>query len=59
MTGSKIFSSLRWIYYVSRRFSKVDRKGRTAVTSALASLGVGFGVMALIVVVGVMNGFQM
>ncbi|MBR4247490.1 MAG: ABC transporter permease [Treponema sp.] len=59
MIGRKIFSSLKWIYYVSRRFSKVDRKGRTAVTSALASLGVGFGVLALIVVIGVMNGFQM
>ena len=59
MTSRKIFSSLKWIYYVSRRFSKVDRKGRTAVTSALASLGVGFGVLALIVVIGVMNGFQM
>ncbi len=52
-------ASLKWIYFVSKRFSKVDRKGRTAVTSALASLGVGFGVMALLVVISVMNGFQM
>ena len=59
MQTKGIFSSLKWIYFVSRRFSQVDRKGRTAVTSALASLGVGFGVMALIVVIGVMNGFQM
>ncbi len=49
----------RWILFVSGRFSKVDRKGRTAVTSFLASLGVCFGVMALTVVMGVMNGFQM
>lgn len=50
---------LKWILFVSKRFSKVDRKGRTAVTSWLASAGVCFGVMALIVVIAVMNGFQM
>lgn len=51
--------AFRWIVFVSGRFSKVDRKGRTAVTSWLASAGVCFGVMALIVVMAVMNGFQM
>ncbi len=54
-----VFSSLKWINYVSRRFNKVDRSGRTAVTSNLSSLGVCFGVLALIVVISVMNGFQM
>ncbi len=49
----------RWILFISNRFSKVDRKGRTAVTSVLSSLGVCFGVMALIVVISVMNGFQL
>ncbi len=52
-------SSLKWIFYVSRRFSQVDRKGRSRVTSILASLGIAFGVMALIVIVSVMNGFQL
>ena len=51
--------SFEWIYFVSKRLSRVDRKGRSAVTSFLASLGVCFGVMALIVVMSVMNGFQM
>lgn len=51
-------NNFRWIYFVSKRISKVDRKGRTAVSSKLASLGVCFGVMALIVVMSVMNGFQ-
>lgn len=51
--------SIRWINFISQRFSRVDRKGRTAVTSTLASLGVCFGVMALIVTISVMNGFQM
>lgn len=49
----------RWIFFVSRRFSRVDRKGRSAVTSFLASLGICFGVMTLITVISVMNGFQM
>ncbi len=56
---SSPFSSLRWVYWVSRRFNRVDFRGRTAVTSRLASLGIAFGVMALIAVVSVMNGFQM
>ncbi len=55
----KKMSSLRWINYISNRFSKVDSRGRTAVTSTLSSIGVCFGVMALIVVISVMNGFQM
>lgn len=57
--AGKQFSSIKWIYFISKRFSKVDRKGRSAVTSTLSSLGICFGVMALIVVISVMNGFQM
>ncbi len=51
--------SFRWISTVSRRFARVDRKGRSAVTSRLATLGICFGVMTLTVVMSVMNGFQM
>ena len=54
----KISPSLSWIFFVSRRFAKVDRKGSSAVTTALASLGICFGVMTLICVISVMNGFQ-
>ncbi len=50
---------MRWIFFVSRRFAKVDRAGRSAVTGFLASLSICFGVMTLIVVVSVMNGFQL
>ena len=57
--NKNLISSLRWIIGVSRRFSRVDRKGRSAVTSTLATLGICFGVMTLIVVMSVMNGFQM
>ena len=51
--------AFRWVLFVSRRFSRVDRKGRSAVTSFLASLGICFGVMTLITVISVMNGFQL
>lgn len=57
--NKSFFTNLKWINEVSRRFSRVDRKGRSAVTSVLATLGICFGVMTLIVVMSVMNGFQM
>jgi len=53
------FLNFKWILTVSSRFSKVDREGRSRVTSTLATLGICFGVMTLIVVMSVMNGFQM
>lgn len=48
-----------WIHFVSKRFSSVERKGTSAVTTRLSSLGICFGVMTLIVVLSVMNGFQL
>ena len=47
-----------WMLFVSKRFAKVDRKGLSALTASLSSLGIAFGVMTLIVVMAVMNGFQ-
>lgn len=47
-----------WIYYVAKRFSLVERKGISAFTSRLSVLGICLGVMTLIVVISVMNGFQ-
>ena len=58
MSKKNIISSVKWIFYVSNRFNKVDRNGRVTVTSKLASIGICLGVMALIVVLSVMNGFQ-
>ena len=52
-------NNLKWIFLVSQRFARVDRKGKSAVTSVLATLGICFGVMTLIIVMSVMNGFQM
>ena len=56
---NKLLSAIKWIYFVSQRFNKIDTKGRTAITAKLASVGIAFGVMALIAVMSVMNGFQM
>ena len=58
MKNKRLLNSLRWISAVSHRFARVDRKGRSAVTSTLATLGISFGVMTLIVVMSVMNGFR-
>ena len=51
--------SISWLVFVSRRFATVDKKGRGALTSLLASLGIAFGVMTLITIISVMNGLQM
>lgn len=51
--------SISWLIFVSRRFATVDKKGRGALTSLLASLGIAFGVMTLITIISVMNGLQM
>lgn len=62
MSRKKTFSfrlSYRWIFDVSRRFASVDRKSRSSATSFLAVLVISFGVMSLVTVVSVMNGFQM
>ncbi|WP_428768879.1 ABC transporter permease [Treponema sp. HNW] len=54
----KIANTGAWILFVSRRFARVDGRGKNALTSFLASAGIAFGVMTLIVVMAVMNGFQ-
>lgn len=54
-----LLSRLKWISFVSKRFSRIDRNGRSAVTSKLATAGICFGVMTLIVVISIMNGFQL
>jgi lipoprotein-releasing system permease protein len=48
-----------WLFFVSARFNSVDTKGRAALTGMLSSLGIAFGVTALVVILSVMNGFQM
>lgn len=43
---------------MAKRFSLVDLKGAESFTSKLSTLGICFGVMTLIIVISVMNGFQ-
>lgn len=51
-------NNFQWIRFVNKRFSLVDRKGSASVTTRLSALGICFGVMTLISVLSVMNGFQ-
>jgi lipoprotein-releasing system permease protein len=53
-----LVSRIKWILFVSHRFSRVDRKSRSGAAGILSSLGICFGVMTLIVTLSVMNGFQ-
>ncbi len=48
-----------WVLYVAGRFGTADYRGRSALTSLLSVLGIAFGVTALIVILSVMNGFQL
>ncbi len=48
-----------WIIFVARRYLRVKRKTSGIGSAMLAVLGVCVGVMALITVLSVMNGFQL
>ena len=54
-----IIQNIKLIFSIAKRFSSQDRSSRSSVTSRLAAAGICFGVMTLIVVMSVMNGFQM
>jgi len=49
----------RWIAFVSKRWFVARRESGGTASSVLASAGIGVGVAALIIVLGVMNGFQL
>jgi ABC-type transport system, involved in lipoprotein release, permease component len=48
-----------WALTVARRWFAARRESGGSASSFLAAIGIGIGVAALIVVLGVMNGFQM
>ena len=54
-----MFINFRWIRFVSKKMNRIEKEGRRSSNSFLSMLGIAFGVMALTVVMGVMNGFQM
>lgn len=47
-----------WVFFVAKRFFKSPRKYSNALPSLLSVVGIATGVMTLLVVLGVMNGFQ-
>ena len=47
MNNKNVFTSSKWIFEVSKRFSVVDKSGRSAVTSFLSTVGICLGVMTV------------
>lgn len=54
----KADSSARWIFFVAGRYLKTKRNNRGHLPSILSIIGIAVGVMTLISVMAVMNGFQ-
>lgn len=52
-------SSLRWVGFVAARYVSKSRRSASSAAPVLAALGIGTGVLALIVIISVMNGFQL
>lgn len=52
-------ASGRWIFFTAFRYFRTKRKSRGFTTSILSILGISVGVIAIISVIGVMNGFQL
>lgn len=48
-----------WVSFISSRYIRADRKNRKVSPGILSSAGIAVGVLALISVISVMNGFQM
>ncbi|MDA3811128.1 MAG: ABC transporter permease [Spirochaetaceae bacterium] len=51
-------NNISWIFYVSKRYFKTKRKEKGHAASILSVSGIAIGVMTLITVIAVMNGFQ-
>lgn len=48
-----------WIFFISRRYFKTKRKEKGMAAAFIATLGIAIGVSAIIIVMAVMNGFQL
>lgn len=55
----KKLSPFEWILFVSKRFSKIEKESRFSALSILPRIGIAIGVLSLIVILSVMNGFQL
>lgn len=54
MAGNK----LEWIYFVALRYYRAGRKNRSISTAFFSTAGIAIGVLAMITIMGIMNGFQ-
>jgi len=52
-------NDLKWILYISLRYFKTKRKNKNLSTGFFSVAGIAVGVIAMISVLGVMNGFQL
>lgn len=52
-------NDFKWILYVSLRYFKTKRKNKNLSTGFFSVAGIAVGVIAMISVLGVMNGFQL
>lgn len=52
-------TSRKWILFVARRYLRERRSNRALAANFLSVAGIAAGVMTLVVVMGVMNGFQL
>jgi lipoprotein-releasing system permease protein len=50
---------IRFVYTMASRYLKAKRRNRTAASSFFSVAGIAVGVMTLVVVLAVMNGFQL
>ncbi|AHC14253.1 ABC transporter permease [Salinispira pacifica] len=57
--GRRGFRRMEWILFIAGRLLKSRRKSRSSVTASLSILGLAVGVLTMITVISVMNGFQM
>jgi lipoprotein-releasing system permease protein len=49
----------KWVVFVSSRYTSSSKRGRKLSPGLLSAGGIAVGVMALIIIISVMNGFQM
>ena len=48
-----------WVLFVARRYRRERRSGKASAAGFLSTAGIALGVITLVVVIGVMNGFQL
>ena len=58
LSSRNALGRLRWLFFIAGRFLATRRKEKGHTASLLSVLGIAVGVLALITVLAVMNGFQ-